>query len=118
MWNLTLLLLCYTTLENKKVYARRLAYTFAFCECFSQNTSRNTKHSLYTFRISCEFYVLLMPRKNKLRNPLSFCVNTDPGAKCCEMQKVKNGIPNTKKVVRNTPLYTFRFSRQFLRILR
>ncbi len=82
---------------------------------FSQNTTkcetlRNAKHSLYTFRISGEFGVLLMPQKNKQRNPLSFCANADPGAKCCEMQKAKKEVRNAKKVVRNTLLYTFCFS--------
>ncbi len=43
----------------------------ALPKCFSQNTLRNMKHSLYTFRISCEFRVLLMPRKNKPQNPLA-----------------------------------------------
>ncbi len=50
---------------------------------FSQNTPQNTKHLLYTFCISGEFCILLMPQKNKPRNPLSFC------AKCYEMRKVK-----------------------------
>ncbi len=69
-----------------------------------------TKHSLYTYRISCKFRVLLMPRKNKPRNPLSFRTNADSGAKCCEMQKVKKGAQNGKKVTRNTLLYIFHFS--------
>ncbi len=47
-------------------------YTFCISLMFSQNTPRNTKHSLYTFRISCEFRVLLMLRKNKPQNPLTF----------------------------------------------
>ncbi len=57
-------------------------YTFHILRAFSQNTTRNTKHSLYTFRISYEFRVLLMLRKNKPLNPLTFCANADPGAKC------------------------------------
>ncbi len=46
---------------------RKAGYTdLAFRECFLQKkkkTPRNTKHLLYTFRISCEFRVLLMPQK-------------------------------------------------------
>ncbi len=71
-------------------------YTFAFCECFSRNTPRNTKHFLYTFRMKCKFRTLLVQRKNKPQNPLTFCVNADPGAKCCEMPKAKKGTQNAK----------------------
>ncbi len=60
---------------------------FAFHECFLRNISRNTKHSLYTFCISCEFLVLLMLWKNKPQSPLSFRVNADPGAKCKKWKK-------------------------------
>ncbi len=51
------------------------------------NTPRNTKHSLYLFCILCEFHILLMPRKNKPRNPLTFRMNADPNVKCCKMRK-------------------------------
>ncbi len=47
-----------------------------FCECFCK-TPRNTKYSLYPFL----FHVLLMPRKNKPQNPLTFRANADPDAK-------------------------------------
>ncbi len=40
-------------------------YTSSILRMFSRNTPRNTKHSLHTFCISCEFYVLLMLQKNK-----------------------------------------------------
>ncbi len=42
---------------------------------------------------------------------LSFRANAEPGAKCCEMQKVKKGARNARKVTRNTPLCIFCFSR-------
>ncbi len=61
---------------------------------FSQNTPQNMEYSLYTFRISCEFRVLLIPRKNKTRNPLSCRVNADPGTKC---KKQKKGRKTQKK---------------------
>ncbi len=67
------------------------------------------KHSLHTFRISCEFCVLLIPQKNKPQNLLSFHVNADPGAKYSEMRKAKKGA-------QNIPLYTFRFS--YFRVFR
>ncbi len=54
---------------------------------FSGNTPGNVKHSLYTFCITCEFCVLLMPQKNKLQNPLTFRVNVNSSAKWCKMQK-------------------------------
>ncbi len=64
---------------------------------FSQNTPWNMKHSPYTFCISCEFHVLLMPLKNKPRNPLGFCMDADPGTKGCEMWKVKKRCKMGKK---------------------
>ncbi len=96
---------------NRGVFVRPAIHVsqFAFHECFSRNTQWNIKHSLYTFRISCEFRVLLMPQKNKPQNHLSFRANANPGVKCCEMQKAKKGAQNVKKVAQNTPLYTFRF---------
>ncbi len=52
--------------QQRKRNTHTAGYThIAFGECFSRNTPRNTKHSLYIFRISCKFRVLLMPRKNK-----------------------------------------------------
>ncbi len=51
-----------------------------------------TKHSLYTFRISCGFRVLLMPRKNKPQNPLTFLMNGRPW---CEM--LQNAKSEKKK---------------------
>ncbi len=60
-----------TALDNGKA-----GYTlFVFCisrgisRMFSWNTPQNTKHSLYTFRISGKFRILLLPRKNKPQNP-------------------------------------------------
>ncbi len=49
---------------------------------FSQNTLRNTKHSLYTFRISYKFCVLLTPRTNELQNLFTFHTSANTGAKC------------------------------------
>ncbi len=72
-------------------------FVFRILRMFLQNVPRNTKHLLYAFRISCKFCVLLMPRKNKLQNPLTFRMNANPDAK-------------SKKRARNTPLYTFHFS--------
>ncbi len=63
-----------------------------------------SKHSLCTFPISCEFCVLLMLRKNKPRNPLTFRTNADPGAKSCE----KRGA-NCEKKGREIPSYTLLF---------
>ncbi len=63
-----------------------------FVFCISRNAPWNMKHLLYTFPISCEFRVLLMPRKNKLRNYVAFHTNADPGIKCCEMWKAKRSV--------------------------
>ncbi len=60
---------------------------------FLRNPLRNTKHSLYTFRISCKFRVLLISRKNKAENLFSFCANANPGVKYCEMRKKGREIP-------------------------
>ncbi len=76
------------------------------------------KHSPYTFHISCEFRVLLIQQKNKPQSPSTFRANADTGTKCCEMRKVKKGARNSKKMMQNTPLYTFHFSRSLLPILR
>ncbi len=58
---------------------------------FSRYTPRNTKHSLYTFQISCKFCVLLMLRKIKPQNPLTSRVNADLGAKCCNVKSKRRG---------------------------
>ncbi len=63
---------------------------------FAKHTTKYETLAIH-FRISCEFRVLLMPRKNKPRNPLTFRVNADPGAKCCKMRKAKKGAWNVKK---------------------
>ncbi len=67
-----------------RLYIFRISRLFR--ECFHE-TPQNTKHSLYTFHISCKFCVSLMPRKNKPRNPLIYRVNINTGAKHCEMRK-------------------------------
>ncbi len=77
-----------------------------------RNTPQNMEHLLYIFRISCKFRLLLMLRKNKQRNPLTFRVMPTLG------QNAKKGTQNVKKVMQNTPLYTFHFLRPSLRILR
>ncbi len=74
---------------------------------FSQNTARNTKHSLYIFRTSCEFCILLMLRKNKLPNLLTLHTNVDPGTK---WESEKRGMKCEKSKA------IFRFS-QFANIL-
>ncbi len=72
---------------------RYTLFVFRISRMFLWNTPRNTKHSLHTFRISCEFHVSLMPRKNKPRNPLTFRTNADPYAKYCKMRKKEHKIP-------------------------
>ncbi len=66
----------------------------------SQNTPQNTKHSLYTFCISINFRVSLMPRKNTIKH-------FDISHECQPQHKI---VQNVKKVTWNTLLYTFRFS--------
>ncbi len=92
----------HSTVLLSRLYTFHILHFTGISRMFSRNTPGNTKHLLYTFRISCEFRVLLMPQKNKPQNPLTFCVNADPGVKCCKMWKAK-------KVTRNTPLYSFYF---------
>ncbi len=90
-----------------RLYTFRISHFVGTSWMFSQNTPQNTKHSLYTFRISCEFRVLSMLWINKPWNHLTFCTNADPGSKC---KKPKKGAQNAKKVTQNSPLYTFCFS--------
>ncbi len=61
------------------------AFRGYFTNVFAKHTTKYD--TLYTFRISWEFIVLLMLWKNKPRNPLSFCANADPAMECCEMRK-------------------------------
>ncbi len=72
---------------------------------FSRSTPRNTKHLPYTFHISGQFCVLLMLRKNKPRNPLSFRTNANHGVK---REKRKKGR-ETQKKWRKIPRYTLSF---------
>ncbi len=85
-------------------------YTFRimhFASVFRQ-TPQNTKNSLYTFYVSCEFRVLLVLRKNEPQNPSSFCANADPGAKS------EKKVRETQKKWREIPRYhTFRFCAHF-----
>ncbi len=81
---------------------------FAFRKYFRE-TPQNTKHSLYTFRVSYEFCVLLMLQKNKPQNSFTFRTNADPGARCYKMQKAKKGVWNAKKVTRKYPTIHFSF---------
>ncbi len=93
-----------TRSEKWIVWLQGRLYTFAFCECFCK-THHEIQNAHYTL-FSHKFCVLFMPRKSKPQNLLTFRVNAenaDPGVKWCEMRKVK-------KVMRNTPLYTFCFS--------
>ncbi len=57
-----------------------------FANVFTKHTVKYETLAIH-FHISCEFRVLLMPQKNKPRNPLTFRTNLDPGAQCCEMRK-------------------------------
>ncbi len=70
----------------------RLAIYFSYFACilrmFLRNTPQNMKHSLYTFRILCQFRVLLMPWENKPQSPLTFHANANPGTKW-EKQKTR-----------------------------
>ncbi len=52
---------------------------FRGCFCKTHHEIRNT---IYTFRISRKFRVLLMPWENKPQNPLTFRANADSGTKC------------------------------------
>ncbi len=79
---------------NGRLYMFCISHFASILWIFLQNTLRNIKHLLYTFRISCKFRFLLMTRKNKPRNPLTFCANADPGAKC---KKRKKGRETPKK---------------------
>ncbi len=54
----------YTKLQDW-LYTFHISHFVDISRMFLQNTPQNTKHSLYTFPISCEFRVLLMPQKNK-----------------------------------------------------
>ncbi len=93
-------------LSRGRLYTFRISHFAEICECFRKTPTQNMKHTLYTFRISCEFCVLLMPWKNELWNPLTFNANADPGAKC---EKWKKWARSAIKVTRNTSLYTFCF---------
>ncbi len=92
-------------IEQCRKHSSFWGWLYTFCishfakisQMFLQNTPQNTKHSLYSFGISCEFCVLLMPRKNKLWNPLTFRANADPGTKCCKMWKAKKGGAKCEK---------------------
>ncbi len=69
---------------------------------------RNIHYTLFTFQ--AKLRVLLMPWRNKPRNPLSFRANADPSAKCTEIWKRKKRRKTQKKWREITPLYTFHFS--------
>ncbi len=91
---------------------------FGFHKCFSRNTQWNTKHSLYTFLISCKFRVLLMSQKNKQQNPLGFRTNANPGkiaVKCKQRKKGRKRRKKWHKIPRYT-LFVFCILRPFLRI--
>ncbi len=100
-----------------RLYTFRISHFAGISRMFSRNTPQNTEHSLYTFRISYEFRVLLMPRKNKLWNPLTFHANANPGAKC---KKRKEECKMWEKWY-ETPryiLFVFCISQSFSLILR
>ncbi len=64
---------------------------------FLQNTPQSTKHALYTFCISCKFCVLLMPQKNKPRNPLTFCTNIEYRPWCEMLRNAKSEKRDPKR---------------------
>ncbi len=92
------------------------SYTrFVFCECFCK-TYHEIRNTHYTFfHISCEFRVLLMPRKSKPRNTSTFRVNANHGAKCCKVQKAKKGGETRKKLCKipDYTLFIFAFRNRF-----
>ncbi len=67
--------------EQASLYTFHILHYAGISLVFLRNTPQNTKHSPYTFHISRKFRVLLIPQKNKSRNPLTFFVNADPGVK-------------------------------------
>ncbi len=67
-----------------------------FVGCFRWNTTQNTKHSLYIFRILCKFCVLLMPRKNKPQNPSTFRANATLAPNAAKYEKRKKGHETPK----------------------
>ncbi len=79
-------------------------YRISHFESVFHKTHHEIRNSLYTFRISCEFCVLLMPWKCKPWNLLSFCLN-DPGVKC---EKRKKGCEIPRYI-----LFVFCISRPF-----
>ncbi len=54
-----------TNQNTYKIVRPAIYFLISYFAGTLRNTPWNTKHSPYTFRISCEFCVLLMPRKNK-----------------------------------------------------
>ncbi len=97
--------------------AIQFSYFAGILRMFLRNTPRNAKHSLYTFRISGEFRVLLMPQKNKPRNPLSFYVNASHGAKCEKQKKGRKVQKKWGEIARCT-LFVFRSLCPFSYVLR
>ncbi len=87
------------------IFSTRPYTSYFALQMFSRNTPWNMKHSLYTIRISSEFRVLLMPRKNKPQNSSSFRTNADPGAKC---KSGKRGV-KSEKSCSQYPVTHFRF---------
>ncbi len=88
-----------------RLYTYRISHFTDISRLFSQNTSQNMKHPLYTFHISFKFCVR---EKINYEILLTFRENAAAGVKWCKMRKVK-------KVLQNTSLCTFRFS-HFARI--
>ncbi len=70
-----------------RLYTSRISHFAGILRMILGNAPQTMKHSLHSFRISCEFRVLLIPRKNKSQNPLTFRANAEFGTKCCEKQK-------------------------------
>ncbi len=67
---------------NEEIYIGYILFVFRISQVFRETQHEIRNISLYTFRISSEFRVLLMLRKNKPQNPLTFHANANCGAKC------------------------------------
>ncbi len=58
------------------------------------------------------------PEMWRARNLLTFCMNANPGTKCCEMQKAKKGArdPKKRRKIPHYMLFAFHILHLFLSI--
>ncbi len=87
LWN-SFLVFCVLSLISQRLDIHFLYFAFHryFVSVFAKHTTKYktlTIHFSYFTRISC----FINTTKNKLRNPLTFCVNAHSGAKCEEWKK-------------------------------